>query len=151
MEKLEKKIKSSFRFHVLRKQVQWIGGGREGVSWFLWLSVFLNTQYITDNYHGALHSVPLANDDDDFVPLHCHLLCNDHRQKNYKKTPDPKCRLYWCLIEFIDWRYSQSCWYFRTALWSIAPLNLLSGKLSPRSPLHCVKSVQCVRREGRGE
>jgi len=27
------------------------------------------------------------------------------------KTPDPKCRLYWCLIQFTDWRYSQSCWY----------------------------------------
>ncbi len=27
------------------------------------------------------------------------------------KTPDPKCRLYWCLIEFVDWRYSHSCWY----------------------------------------
>ena len=25
------------------------------------------------------------------------------------KTPNPECRLYWCLIEFIDWRYSQSC------------------------------------------
>ncbi len=24
-----------------------------------------------------------------------------------KKTPN---RLYWCLIGFIDWRYSQSCW-----------------------------------------
>ncbi len=32
------------------------------------------------------------------------------------KTPNPQCRLYWCLIEFIDWRYSQSCWYFRPAL-----------------------------------
>jgi hypothetical protein len=29
------------------------------------------------------------------------------------KTPNSKCRLYWCLIELIDWRYSQSCWYFR--------------------------------------
>ncbi len=28
------------------------------------------------------------------------------------KTPNHKCRLQWCLIEFIDWRYSQSCWYF---------------------------------------
>jgi hypothetical protein len=28
------------------------------------------------------------------------------------ETPIPKFRLYWCLIEFIDWRYSQSCWYF---------------------------------------
>jgi hypothetical protein len=26
--------------------------------------------------------------------------------------PNPKCRLYWCLIEFIDWIYSQLCWYF---------------------------------------
>ncbi len=32
------------------------------------------------------------------------------------KTPNPKCRLYWCLSEFIDWRYSQSCWYFSTPL-----------------------------------
>jgi hypothetical protein len=23
------------------------------------------------------------------------------------KTPNPKCRLYWCLIEFIDWSYIQ--------------------------------------------
>jgi hypothetical protein len=28
------------------------------------------------------------------------------------KTPNPKCRLFWCLIEFIDWRYSQSCGIF---------------------------------------
>jgi hypothetical protein len=33
------------------------------------------------------------------------------------KTPNPKCRLYWCLIEFIDWRFSQSCWYLRPALY----------------------------------
>jgi hypothetical protein len=33
------------------------------------------------------------------------------------KTPNPKCRFYWCLIDFIDWRYSQSCWYFRPLLW----------------------------------
>jgi hypothetical protein len=32
------------------------------------------------------------------------------------KATNPKCRLYWCSIEFIDWRYSQSCWYFRPAL-----------------------------------
>ncbi len=32
------------------------------------------------------------------------------------KTPNPKCRLDWCLIEFIDWRYRQSCWYFRPLL-----------------------------------
>ncbi len=39
------------------------------------------------------------------------------------KTPNPKCRLYWCLLDLIDWRYSQSCWYFRPALWSMAPLT----------------------------
>jgi hypothetical protein len=32
------------------------------------------------------------------------------------KTPKPKCRLYWCSIEVIDWRYSLSCWYFRPLL-----------------------------------
>ncbi len=31
-------------------------------------------------------------------------------------TPNPKCRLYWCLIEFIDWRDPQSCCYFRPLL-----------------------------------
>jgi hypothetical protein len=35
----------------------------------------------------------------------------------YIKIPNPKCRLYWyLLIEFIGWRYSQSCWYFQPAL-----------------------------------
>jgi hypothetical protein len=28
------------------------------------------------------------------------------------KTLNPKCLLYWCLVEFIDWKYNQSCWYF---------------------------------------
>ncbi len=37
---------------------------------------------------------------------------------NYTKTPNPKCRLYLCLIEFKDWRYSQSCLYFRPLLWT---------------------------------
>jgi hypothetical protein len=44
---------------------------------------------------------------------------------NIYKTPNTKCRLYWCLIEFIDWRYSQSCWYFRPLLWTGAPLTFL--------------------------
>ncbi len=34
------------------------------------------------------------------------------------KTTNPKCRLYCCLIEFIDWRYSQPYWYFRPLLWT---------------------------------
>jgi hypothetical protein len=43
-------------------------------------------------------------------------------------TPYPKCRLYWCSIEFIDWRqwrYSKSCWCFRPILWTLAPLPSL--------------------------
>ncbi len=39
------------------------------------------------------------------------------------KTQNCKCRLYWCLLEFIDWSYSQSCWYFRPLLWTSAPLT----------------------------
>ncbi len=38
------------------------------------------------------------------------------------KTPNRKCRLYWRLIEFIYWRYSQSYWYFRP-LCELAPIQ----------------------------
>ncbi len=41
---------------------------------------------------------------------------------NYKDT-NPKGRLYLCLIEVIDRRYSQSCWYFRPLLCTSAPLT----------------------------
>ncbi len=37
------------------------------------------------------------------------------------KTQYPKCLLYWCLIEFIDWRNSQSCLVFSTPLVSCCP------------------------------
>jgi hypothetical protein len=43
-----------------------------------------------------------------------------------------------CLSEFIDWRYSQSCWYFRPCFVNCCPSNLLSGSTQPPSPLHCV-------------
>jgi hypothetical protein len=43
------------------------------------------------------------------------------------KTPNHKCRLYWCLSEFKDWRYSQSCWYFSTGFVNYCPANLLTG------------------------
>ncbi len=42
--------------------------------------------------------------------------------------------LYWCLIEFIDWRYSQSCWYFRPSFVNYCPSNLLSGSPPHPSP-----------------
>ncbi len=45
--------------------------------------------------------------------------------KHGRRTQNPKCRLYWCLIEFVDWIYSQSCWYFRPLLWTVAPLPSL--------------------------
>ncbi len=55
------------------------------------------------------------------------------------KTLNSKCRLYWCLIEFIDWRDNQSSWYFRPALWTIAPLTFsLVSAPTPPPPLPCV-------------
>ncbi len=54
---------------------------------------------------------------------------------NYKDTKT-KCRLYWCLIEFMDWRYSQSsqaCWYFQPSFMNYCTSNLLSGS-SPSFP-----------------
>ncbi len=40
-----------------------------------------------------------------------------------------------CLSEFIDWRYSQSCWYFRPSFVNCCPSPLLSGSTLP---LPCV-------------
>jgi hypothetical protein len=62
------------------------------------------------------------------------------------KTPNPKCRLYWCLIEFVDWRYSRSCWYFRTSFVNCSPSNLLTGSSTPSPPLPCVNKYRgtCV-------
>ncbi len=51
------------------------------------------------------------------------------------KTPNPKCRLYWCLIEFIYWRYSQSWWYFRPLLWTSASLTFSPTYLPPPFPV----------------
>jgi hypothetical protein len=40
-----------------------------------------------------------------------------HGRRNYKDTKkNSKCRLYWCLIEFLYWRYRQLCCYFRSLL-----------------------------------
>jgi hypothetical protein len=41
------------------------------------------------------------------------------------------------LSEFIDWRNSQSCWYFQPSFVNNCPSNLLSD--SPPSSLPCVK------------
>ncbi len=67
------------------------------------------------------------------------------------KTPNPKCHLHWYLIEFIDWRYSQPCWYFRPLLWTSA----LPTPTLLHFPLHlsCVNRyvfIQCVTGGGIG-
>ncbi len=64
-------------------------------------------------------------------------LCINDMDQITIRTPNPKCRLYWCLIEFIDWRYSQSFWYFRPLLWISAPLTFSLVHLPP-PPLPCV-------------
>jgi hypothetical protein len=43
-----------------------------------------------------------------------------------------------CLSEFIDWRYSQSCWYFRPSFVNWCPSPLLSGSTLPPLPPLCV-------------
>ncbi len=85
------------------------------------------------------------------------------------KIPNPKCRQFWCLIddddhhhscliEFIDWRYSKSCWYFRPLLWITAPLQPSHWFASPLPPpVPCVNKwikryviLQCVTGGGGG-
>ncbi len=56
-----------------------------------------------------------------------------HKLFNYKDTRT-KNRFYWCSIEFIDQRYSQSCWYFRPSFVNYYPSNLLSGSSHPPAP-----------------
>ncbi len=48
-----------------------------------------------------------------------------HELIKYKDNKT-KFRLYWGLIDFIDWRYSQSCWYFDPACELLPLSNLLS-------------------------
>jgi hypothetical protein len=53
---------------------------------------------------------------------------------NYKDTKT-KCRLYWCLIEFIDWRYSQFRLVFSTQLCEYSLFNILSLYFTPTPTL----------------
>jgi hypothetical protein len=48
------------------------------------------------------------------------------------------------LIEFIEWRYSQSCWYFRPSFVNYCPSNLLSGLPPPPPPLPPSQSQRTV-------
>ncbi len=71
-----------------------------------------------------------------------------HGLINYTvETPNPKSRFYWCLTEFIDWRYGKSCWYFWSALYTIAPLTF-SLSSSPPFPVWIsilYTRMRCVR------
>jgi hypothetical protein len=62
------------------------------------------------------------------------------------KTQDPKCRLHWCLIEFIDWRYSQSCWYFRPLFVNCCPSTFSLASPNPSLLPKVTYSIfrQCV-------
>jgi hypothetical protein len=57
------------------------------------------------------------------------------------KDTTPKCRLYWCLIEFIYWRNSQSCWYFRPSFVYYCTLTFF---LVHKTKVHYLHTVQCV-------
>ncbi len=73
-----------------------------------------------------------------------------HQLRTEKIEPKPKQNVviqkYWhvkclcgrCLLEFIDWRYSQSCWYLRPSFVKCCPSDLLSGStLHPSTPYLC--------------
>jgi len=73
------------------------------------------------------------------------------------KTPNPEWRLNWCLIELVDWRYSQSCMMLSsTPFVKKRPSNLLTGSPPPSPPLPpfpvwirtgvCI--LQCLTRVG---
>ncbi len=50
-----------------------------------------------------------------------------------------------CLSEFIDWRYSQSCWYFRPSFVNCFPFNLLSGSQEYGVPLGLLSQINTCR------
>ncbi len=55
------------------------------------------------------------------------------------------------LIEFTDWRYSQSCWYFLPGLWTITPLTFsLVNSPTPPLPLPLWISILYARIRGGG-
>ncbi len=58
------------------------------------------------------------------------------RRRRYVRlvtTMNPKCRRYWCLKALIDWRYSQTFWYFWPSC-ELLPLYLLSDLAHPSPP-----------------
>jgi hypothetical protein len=75
--------------------------------------------------------------------------CNyiESKMSSYKTLP---VKGLWgrCLSKFLDWRYSQSCWYFRPIFVNCCPSNLLFGSTLPPPSLcelvYCTLSlIQC--------
>jgi hypothetical protein len=80
-----------------------------------------------------------------------HAWLNTGMDEGTIKAPNPKCRLYWCLKEFIDWRYNQACWYFWPVLWISAPLpSLWPPPPLPHFPKVNLQHIQCVAVWGGG-
>jgi hypothetical protein len=100
-----------------------------------------NVQYIRSKDEDELLCVGFAKKD--FSPLLVKGLCGRY------------------LSEFIDWRYSKSCWYFLPSFVNCFPSNLLSGRCSsvwgpePHIPslTHCIRVLYTVYflTQGRGE
>ncbi len=63
-----------------------------------------------------------------------------HGLINFKNTKT-KCRICWCLIEFRDWRYSQSCWYFRPSFVNYCPSTFSMVHLPHPFPPSQIKST----------
>ncbi len=68
-----------------------------------------------------------------------------HWPNNFKDTKPAKCHLYWCIIEFRDWRYSQSCCIFDPSC-ELAPLYLFSSSPAPLPVGISTGLIQCVTR-----
>jgi hypothetical protein len=55
-----------------------------------------------------------------------------------------------CLLEIIDWRYSQSCWYFRPSFVNYCPSGVLSDSPLPTPPPSLCQSTVYTESEWLG-
>jgi hypothetical protein len=78
-------------------------------------------------------------------PSRCSVSCGSMDQITIK-TPNPKCRLYWCFIEFIDLEIQSVMLVFSTPLVNQRPSYLLTGSppLLPPSLCTGVCIYKCV-------
>ncbi len=138
-----------YRYRIKTRDIVWARGQRH-----MYIMLCTWNKYPCCRIHFALHL--------DLVPCRIYFpLRLEYRaggvDQIYIKIPNPKWRLYWCLLEFLDWRYSQPCWYFRPLLWTSAPLSFSLIHLSP-PPSPCVgvnkyrgKGIHTVCNRGGGD